>query len=459
MNWSTYLQENEQRFDNELMDFIRIPSVSTAPERTDDVRKAAEWVKRRLRGAGVPYVELIDTPRHPVVFGRWVSSGDKPTVLIYGHYDVQPAEPFELWESSPFEPIVRDGRLFARGSSDMKANMSALIQAIEAIGKTAGTLPVNLLLLIEGEEEIGSPNLPAIVADRKDQLGADFALSADGGMSDSSRPSLSVGLKGLTGCQINVRTGSTDLHSGSYGASVPNAVQVLAQLASTFHNPDNSVAIKGFYDDVRPLTPQETAAIEGVPADDNGFLFESGAFALWGETGYSVLERRWTRPTLDFNGMWGGFQGQGAKTVTPCEAHAKITCRIVPDQHPDRIMDLIEQHIIEHAPAFTEITIDRMKGSAFPYSLDLDTPALVTAFEVLTDVYGIEPRYVRSGGTVPITDVFKQQLGIPTITIGFAKPGSRAHAPNEWFEMADLPVARNVYASFLERIGNSAGNR
>ncbi len=459
MNWSTYLQENEQRFDNELMEFIRIPSVSTAPERSEDVRKAAEWVKRRLRGAGVPFVELLDTPRHPVVFGRWVTSDEKPTVLIYGHYDVQPAEPLELWESSPFEPVVRDGRLYARGSSDMKANLSTLIQAIEAIGKTAGSLPVNLLLLIEGEEEIGSPNLPAIVAERKDQLEAHFALSADGGMSHATRPSLSVGLKGLTGCQINLRTGSTDLHSGSYGAAVPNAVQVLAQLVSTFHNPENSVAIDGFYDDVRPLTSQEKAAIEVVPTDDDGFLLESGTFALWGEPDFSVLERRWTRPTLDFNGMWGGFQGQGAKTVTPCEAHVKITCRLVPDQHPDRIMDLVEQHIIRHAPAYAEITVDRMKGSAHPYSLDLDTPALRTAFETLTEIYGIEPHYVRSGGTVPITDVFKQQLGIPTITLGFAKPGSRAHAPNEWFDMADLPLARNVYANFLERIGQAGGNR
>jgi len=361
LDWNTYLDQNQKRFDAELVEFLRIPSVSTAPERTDDVRRAAEWVKRRLRAAGMPFVELLETPRHPVVFGRWVTDEPKPTLLLYGHYDVQPPEPLDLWESEPFEPAEREGKLYARGSADMKANMTSLIQAIEAIGKSSGTLPVNLLVLFEGEEEIGSPNLPGIVRERKEQLKSGFALSADGGMQSSARPSLSVGLKGIAGCQISVRSGETDLHSGSFGAAVPNAVQLLIQLTATFHNLDNSVAVEGFYDDVRPLTKSEQSLFSAADASDSDFLTESGAYGPWGEPGYSMIERRWTRPTVDFNGIWGGFQGQGAKTVTPCEAHAKITCRLVPDQSPGRMLDVIERHIEKHKPDGAKVSIDPMK--------------------------------------------------------------------------------------------------
>lgn len=453
MNWQTYFEQNQQRFDDELLEFLRIPSISTAPERTEDVRRAAEWVRRRLRAAGVPFLELIETARHPVVFGRWVTSDDKPTVLLYGHYDVQPVEPLDLWESPPFEPTMRDGLLFARGSADMKANMVTLIQAIEAIAKTAGQLPVNLLILFEGEEEIGSPNLPAVVQQRRDQLRADVALSADGGMQGRRKPSLAVGLKGLTGCQIDVRTGTTDLHSGSYGATVPNAVQVLVQLAATFHKPDGTVAVQGFYDDVRPLSAREKEIISAAESDDAGFLEESGVRAFWGEPGFTPIERRWTRPTVDFNGIWGGFQGQGAKTVTPCEAHAKITCRLVPGQTPDRVMDMLKRHIGRHTPDYAEITVEPLKGSAHPYSLDLDSDSLAVAASALEAVFGVAPSYVRSGGTVPITDVFRQELGLDTVTIGFGLPGSRAHAPNEWFDPSCLPDARNAYATYLSMLG------
>jgi acetylornithine deacetylase/succinyl-diaminopimelate desuccinylase-like protein len=452
LDWNTYLDQNQSRFDAELIDFLRIPSVSTAPERTDDVRRAADWVRRRLRAAGMLFVELLETPRHPVVFGRWGTDDAKPTLLLYGHYDVQPAEPLELWESAPFEPEERDGKLYARGSSDMKANMVTLIQAIEAIAKTSGALPVNLLVLFEGEEEVGSPHLPDVVQQRKDQFKADFALSADGGMQHPTKPTLSVGLKGIAGCQINLRSGSTDLHSGSYGATVPNAAQLLVQLAATFHNADHSVAIDGFYDDVRPLTEREKAAIAAVDASDDELLKESGALGLWGEPGYTALERRWTRPTVDFNGIWSGFQGQGTKTVTPAEAHLKITCRLVPDQDPKRILDLLERHVEKHKPEAAEVTVERMKGSASPFSLDLDAPALKAAASALREVYGEEPLFVRSGGTVPITGVFKGELGLETVTIGFARPGSRNHAPNEWFAVDELAHARQSYATFLTKL-------
>jgi acetylornithine deacetylase/succinyl-diaminopimelate desuccinylase-like protein len=454
--YSEYLDENRDRFNAELLDLLRIPSISTSPDHAQNVRKAADWVRLRLRNAGFPFVEMIETKGHPVVFGRWKVSPELPTLLVYGHYDVQPVEPLELWESPPFIPTERGERIYARGSADMKANLTSFIHAVEALGKTGGSLPVNLLVLFEGEEEIGSPNLPQVVADRKDQLAADSVLSADGGMFGFNQPSLTVGLKGLAGCQVNVRTSSTDLHSGSYGAAVPNAVQVLTNIAASIHRADNSVAIAGFYDDVLPLTDAEKTALDMIPYDDDGFMKEAGVDTLWGESGYSVLERRWTRPTADFNGIWGGYQGLGAKTVTPSQASLKITCRLVADQQPETILDLIERHVALNTPAGVKVSVERMPGSAFPYRLDLETPALASAQRALRSVYGTEPFLVRSGGTVPVTEVFQRELGANTITIGFGMPGSRAHAPNEWFRTEDLPISRSVYAQFLQELGSDS---
>ena len=453
--FAQYLAENEERFNNELFDLLRIPSVSTSPTRAADVRKAADWLKLRLRNAGFPYVEMIETRGHPVVFGRWKVNDALPTLLVYGHYDVQPAEPLELWDTPPFEPTIRDSLIYARGSADMKANLTSFIHAVEATGMSSGSLPVNLIVLFEGEEEIGSPNLPGVIASRRDQLETDLVLSADGGMFGPDQPSLSIGLKGIAGGQINLRTGITDLHSGSYGAAVPNAVQTLVQLAATFHNPDHSVAIPGFYDDVLPLTQAEKHATAAIPVDEEAFMQEAGVSTLWGEEEYSLLERRWSRPTVDFNGFWGGFEGSGMKTVTPCEAHAKITCRLVPDQNPDKILDLIEQHVATNLPAGVSVSIDRSPGSALPYRLDPESPSLDAAKRALHTVYGVEPLLVKTGGTVPITEVFRRELGADTVTIGFGMPGSRAHAPNEWFRKEDLARSRTVYAQFLQELAAS----
>lgn len=452
---TTYLDQQHDRHFASLLDFLRLPSISTDPSRAADTAQTAEWVAEQLKLAGVPEVDLLPTPGHPVVLGRWHAAEAAPTVLVYGHYDVQPPDPLNLWETPPFEPTLRDGRLYARGSADMKANLLTLVQAVEAFAQTTGHPPINLTFLFEGEEEIGSPNLPAVIRAHRDRLQADVALSADGGMTAEDTPSLTVALKGIVGCQLDLRTGSTDLHSGSYGAVVPNAVQSLTRLAATFHDATDRVAVAGFYDAVRPLTDADRAELAAVPFDEAKYRDEAGVTSLWGESGYTPLERRWTRPTLDLNGIWGGFQGDGTKTVTPCEAHLKITCRLVPDQEPEQILKLIERHVEQHTPPGATVTVRAMPGSALPYSIDRATPALATARTVLREIYGKDPLMVRSGGTVPITESFKRELGIDTVTIGFGLPGSRAHAPNEWFRIADFDVARRTYTAFFAALATA----
>jgi len=450
-----YLDAHAAQYDAELVEFLRMRSVSTDPRHAADTRKTAEWVAERARKAGVTEVSLIETPLHPVVYGRWETSNEKPTLLIYGHYDVQPVDPIELWDSDPFEPTERDGRIYARGSSDMKMNLLGILQGIEALAATKGELPINLILLFEGEEEIGSPNLPNVVAQYASELKSDFIMSGDGGMMGVGKPALSIGVKGLVGCQVNLTTSSTDLHSGSYGAAVPNAVRATAELAASFHNPDGSVAIEGFYDDVRPLTDEEREDIAVVAemSSDEEFMEEAGVTAILGEAGYSVLELRWTRPTIDFNGIWGGFTGEGSKTVTPAKAHLKITSRLVPDQRPARILKLIEAHIARHTPVGATIEVVPGKGSANPSLLSKDAPGMAEAMAVLTAVVGESPALVRSGGTVPITDVFTEILGIGPVTIGFGLPGSRAHAPNEWIRPEEVAISRLAYAEYFQALG------
>lgn len=451
--WSAHLDGRRDGHFQELLELLRIPSISTDPAHADDVAAAADWVARRLRAAGVPEVDIVQTSGHPHVVARWHAAPGKPTVLIYGHFDVQPVDPIELWETPPFEPTIRDGDLYARGAADMKGNLVTVIQAVEALARADGAPPVNLTFLFEGEEEIGSPTLPGLVAAERGKLACDVALSADGGMGGPRLPVLLVALKGICGMQIDVTTSSTDLHSGSYGAAAPNAVQALVQLAATFHTADGRVAVEGFYDAVRELTEEERAEIAAVPTSDDEFMREAGIHGLWGEPGYSVLERRWARPTLDMNGIHGGFQGDGVKTVTPAQAHLKITCRLVVDQDPAQILDLLERHVEKHAPAGVRVSVDRAGTRAMPYAIRRGNPALTTLGEVLTEVYGVAPVVARSGGSVPVTEVFQRELGVDTVTLGFGMPGSRAHAPNEWYPVEQFDFARRTYAAYLEALG------
>jgi acetylornithine deacetylase/succinyl-diaminopimelate desuccinylase-like protein len=445
----SYLDAHRDVHFQEFLDLLRIPSISTDPDRTGDVRSCAEWVAARLRKAGAPEVELLETPGHPVVYGKWDGPIEKPTILIYGHYDVQPADPLNLWESPAFEPTIRDGLIYARGAADMKSNLITVIQAIEAHVAVHGEPPVNLIFFFEGEEEIGSPNARWVIEKYKNQLAANGVLSCDGGMEAPDRAGLLVALKGITGVQVNLRTSSTDLHSGMYGATVPNALQAMTKLAASYHHPDGRVAIDGFYDDVVELTNEERAELATSPVTERDLLDEAGVKAAWGEPGYTFLERMGARPTIDFNGLWGGFQGEGSKTVTPCEAHLKITSRLVAKQDPERILELIKQHALSNAPEGAEITFDQSEWGAVAYSTPRDNPLQVVAEQVLTEQYGKPPTIVRAGGSVPITSTFKDVLGLDTVTIGFGLPGSQVHAPNEWFREEDFDKARTIYAAYL----------
>jgi acetylornithine deacetylase/succinyl-diaminopimelate desuccinylase-like protein len=451
--WNAYLAETHDAHLRELDEFLRIPSISTDPERKSDMITAANWVADRLRSAGVPSVEILPTSGHPNVLGIWHAAPGKPTLLVYGHFDVQPVDPLNLWVSDPFDPQVREGLMYARGIADMKTNLLTLIQAVEALARTSGQPPVNLTFLFEGEEEIGSPNLPGVVRAHRDRLKCDVALSADGGMASSEQPALLVGLKGICALQIDLSTGATDLHSGMYGAAVPNAVQTLVQLASTFHTADGRVAVEGFYDNVRDLTAQERTEFAEIPFSEAEFKAEAGVETLWGEARFTVTERSWARPTLDLNGIWGGFQGTGTKTVTPCEAHLKVTCRLVVDQQPAEIAGLVEAHVARHCPPGVTATVTLQEMGSGPYAISRDNPTLQVAGRVLEEQYGRKPWVVRSGGSVPITQVFLDELGVDTVTIGFGLPGSKVHAPNEWFRVTDFERARQVYAAFFAALG------
>jgi acetylornithine deacetylase/succinyl-diaminopimelate desuccinylase-like protein len=444
-----YLEDHQDAHLAAFLDYLRIPSISALPAYRDEIERAATWTARALTEAGVPEVEVLPTDGWPIVVGRWWVADDLPTVLIYGHYDVQPVDPLDLWTSPPFEPGIRDGRVYGRGSADMKGNYLAVIQAIEAFARTAGRPPINVSFIVEGEEEIGSPSLPAFLRSHRDRLGCDFVLSADGGMLGPDTPSLTVGLKGLASLQVDLTTGETDLHSGQFGAAVPNAPRALAQLISSFHDDSGRVAIAGFYDRVRELSEDDRAEIEAAPFDEERFRSQAMAHALVGESGYSTQERRWARPTLDINGLWGGFEGEGTKTVTPCRAHAKITCRLVLDQEPGDILRLIERHVADHLPPGAQATVTRFPGSARPFSLNRSHPGLQAARTTLRSFYGQEPLLVRSGGTVPATALFQEELGADTVTLAFMLPDCRAHAPDEWFRVSDFRLAARVYSAFF----------
>ena len=456
---STWLESNESEHLDELMQILRIPSVSTDPSHRSDVQATATVVRDRLTQAGVPDTDIVETPLHPVVIGEWVTDPSKPTLLIYGHYDVQPEEPVELWETPAFEPTVRDGRIYARGSSDMKGNLLTAIQGVEASAQANnGVPPINVKFIFEGEEEIGSPNLREVVRQLRERLAADAVISADGGQFGPDTPSLTVAMKGLGGCQINLRTANADLHSGMFGAKVPNAVQSLVQLAATFHDAEGRITIDSFYDDVVDLTEQDRAEIAQIPEDEERLKRDLGIDELWGESGYTAREREWARPTLDMNGVWGGFQGDGIKTVTPSEAHLKVTCRLVPNQTPETVVAKIRAHAERHCPPGATVEVVALPGSATPFAIDRENRFHKAAAEVLTSLMGKEPVITRAGGTIPATGIFQDELGIDTINFAWAMPGSGAHAPNEWYRIEDFLRGRQGYANLLEHVAGLQGS-
>lgn len=456
--WGQYLNEHEAEHLAALQELLRIPSVSALPAHAPDINRAAEWVAARLHAIGVPEVELLPTEgAGPAVFGRWHVGDEKPTALIYAHYDVQPGDPFDLWETPPFEPSVRDGAIYARGATDDKGGLLGAVNGIEAYTRTAGAPPINLIFLFEGEEEIGSPTLPHLVAAERERLACDVVFSADGGMYGPDDLSLTLSSKGMAACQIDLRTATTDLHSGRYGSTVPNAPRALATLLATLHDDQNRVAVAGFYEMVRSQTTAEREETARTPFDEQAFLAEIGVTEFVGEEGFTPLERIGVRPTLDINGIWGGFQGDGTKTVTPCEAHAKITCRLVPDQDPGQILDLIERHVAAHTPPGATVSVRRFGGSAKPFEIPRDNPFLETAASILRALGGKEPLYTREGGTLPIAEVFQRELGADMVFYAWGMPDCRAHAPNEFMKLEHYRAQADGYALLLSKLAETHG--
>ncbi len=448
-----YLAAHRDAILADLIAFAAIPSVSTDPAHRGDVEAAARWVAEQLAAAGPFVVQIIPTPRNPVIYAEWLGATGKPTVLVYGHYDVQPPDPLDKWQSEPFTPTIRDGRLYARGVSDDKGPMLIPIKVAEAFFATTGALPINIKMMFEGEEEIGSPSLEGFIRDHADLLRADFVISADGAMWRINEPSLTVASRGLAALEFDLEGPGKDLHSGRHGGGVANPLHALAQLIASLHSADGRVAVEGFYDAVRELTPQEHAEIAALPFDEAAYLAQVGASAAFGEPGYTTLERQWTRPTLEVNGMWGGYQGPGSKTVTPSEAHAKLSCRLVPDQDPHDIAEKVARHLKARVPPGTRLTIRPGDHGALPYRIPADHPALRAADAALRAVYGVWPLIVRMGGTVPVCEFFRRHIGLDTVFFSFSTADEDFHAPNEFFRVHRLYEGLEAWARLWARLG------
>lgn len=436
-NIQSYLKKNRNSQLKELFDFLSIPSISALPDHKEDVSRTANWVAEALKKIGMENVEIHATKGHPVVYGDWLHAEGKPTVLIYGHYDVQPVDPLDLWDSPPFEPEIRDEKIFARGASDDKGQTFMHLKALEAILKTEGTLPLNFKFCIEGEEEVGSPNLPAFVEEREELLAADVIVISDTSMNERGKPTICYGVRGLAGLQIDLKGSNSDLHSGLYGGGVHNPINALVQLLDSFHSEDGKVTVDGFYDQVLPLTNEEKKAYEELNFDEEKQRQELGVPALYGEKGFSYLERTWVRPTLDINGIYGGFQGDGIKTVIPSEAHAKITCRLVPNQDPDIIIDQLKRHIEKNKPVGVEVTVTPFDKGA-PYVTPFDHPAIQAASRSFEAIYKVPTSFTRGGGSLPIIATLDQVLHAPIVLMGFGLPTENFHAPNEHFHLENF---------------------
>ena len=412
-------------------EFLRIPSISGVPEHAADCRRAAEWLAGEMRAAGIENVAVAETGGHPVVRGDWLHAGDgAPTVLVYGHYDVQPPDPLDEWELAPFEPLVRDGRILARGAADDKGQVHLHVRAFDALRATAGTQPVNLRYLFEGEEESSSEHLDAWLEANRENLAADVAIISDTGFFEGNVPALTISLRGLMYAQIDVEGTPTDLHSGSFGGVVENPANALARIIAGLKEPDGRVAIPGFYDDVVPLSDADRAALAELPFDEEAYRAETGTPALVGEAGWTTLERKGARPTLDVNGLWGGFEGEGPKTIIPARAHAKVSCRLVANQDPNRIHELFRRFVEEIAPPGVTVTVQSLGGGR-PTLTPIDHPATKAAARALEAAFGRRAVFIREGGSIPVASSLESILGLPVVLLGFTNPDEHAHAPNE----------------------------
>jgi acetylornithine deacetylase/succinyl-diaminopimelate desuccinylase-like protein len=458
-----FLDREHDRFLAELEALIRIPSVSSADAHRDDVRTCAHHLVDHLRRIGFQRAEVISTDGHPVVYAEWLGAPGAPTALVYGHYDVQPVDPLELWHTPPFEPQVRDGLLYGRGAVDDKGQVYMHLAAAEAYLATRGHLPVNLKLLVEGEEEIGSPNLDTFVASHRDLLAADVGVISDTPMYDADHPSLCYGLRGLAYLQVEVEGPASDLHSGTWGGIVANPALALASMLARLKDDEGRVTVPGFYDAVRPLRDAERAALAALPLDPVRLAMDLGVSTLVGEAGYTPLERLWARPTLDVHGLWGGFSGQGAKTVIPSRAGAKLSCRLVPDQQPDTISTLVAEHLAQLAPAGVSVRVERLHGGR-PVITPLGHPALRAAGRAIERGFGKPPSFIREGGSIPFVATLVEELGLPCILLGVGLPDERTHAPNEFFHLVNFYRGMRAVAYLWDELaampaGNVPGAR
>jgi acetylornithine deacetylase/succinyl-diaminopimelate desuccinylase-like protein len=450
---NTFVEQHKDRLLEELKSFLRIPSVSTLPEHVPDVRRAARFVADSLAAAGLENIEVIETARHPLVYADWLHAPGKPTVLCYGHYDVQPPDPLEEWKSPPFEPTLRDGNLYARGSADDKGQMYMHVKAVEALRAVNGRLPVNMKFLIEGEEEVGGESVAKYVRENAAKLRADVALVSDTELFAEGIPTLCVGLRGLIYTEIEARGPARDLHSGIYGGAAPNAIFGLVELLAKLKNANGVIQIPGIYDDVEPPAPAEKHSWTMLPFDEAEFLkHEVGSTRLTGEPGYTVLERVWARPTLEVHGIAGGFTAAGAKTVIPARATAKVSIRLVPKQDPEKIVAAYKSFVRQNTPAGIETEV-RVLSASPAIVVNPDHPAIEVAARAFSDILGRETVFIRSGGSIPIVGDFATHLVIPTILMGFGLPDDGLHSPNEKYKLSNYYAGIMTIAHFLEQYG------
>jgi acetylornithine deacetylase/succinyl-diaminopimelate desuccinylase-like protein len=432
-----FINLHRDRYVDELKAYLAIPSISALPEHAADIRRCAEWSAEELRRIGMQNVRLIETPGNPVVYADWLGAPGKPTILFYGHYDVQPVDPLEKWVSPPFEATVRDGEIFARGAADDKGQVFMHFKALEAHLKETGTLPCNFRIFIEGEEEVGSTHLDAFVREHKAELAADVVVISDSAMFDRGVPSICYGLRGLAYFQIDLTGTNSDLHSGSFGGAVANPAFVLAQIVSQLKDRSGRIRVPGFYDDVRELRPEEREQWKRLPFSETKYRKDLGAPRLFGETGYTTLERTWARPTCEVNGLLSGFTGEGAKTVIPATAMAKISMRLVPDQDPEKIAHLFEAFLVKIAPKTVSVKLTRMHGGK-PWMADFDNKFVQAAARSIERGFGKTPVFTREGGSIPVVSTFEAELGVPSVLFGVGLPDENAHAPNEKLDLGNF---------------------
>ncbi len=448
-----YIESNKQRFLDELFELLRIPSVSADSTKKNDVRKAAEFIKEKLAAAGVDKVELCETPGHPIVFGEKIISPSLPTVLVYGHYDVQPPDPLDLWHSPPFEPVVKDGKIYARGACDDKGQVYMHVKAFEAMTKLK-SLSCNIKFMIEGEEEVGSEHLGKFVAANKEKLKADVILISDTSIISLDQPSITVGLRGLTYMEVEVTGPNRDLHSGVYGGAVANPVNVLSKMIASMHDENGHVTIPGFYDRVVELSASDREAMNKAPFNLDNYKRELGIDEILGEKGYTTLERTGIRPTLDVNGIWGGYTGEGAKTVLPSKAYAKISMRLVPDQDNNEITQLFTKHFLSIAPKSVNVKVTALHGGQAAVT-PTNSKAFKAASNAFEEVWGKRPIPTRDGGSIPIVALFKKELGLDTVLMGFGLDSDAIHSPNEHYGIKNFVLGIETITSFYKHFSKA----